>query len=370
MKRMIFFIAVALFLALTGCGNTSSPQPVSSSQVGPSPGDFVLPAEPKGIAAAAVELRALPDYLEIAARLQADPTRVVRVFPPLGGRLLTVEVRPGDRVRQGQTLATLVSSELGAARADYQKARADAEVKEKGLRRSSLLYENQVLSEKEYQQAQAELEMAQAELERARARLHILGVDPESSSDEMRVRAPRTGAVLDVGAAPGELSKSLDSPAPLCTLADLSVIWAVGDVYEKDLASLKVGEPAEVVVNAYPGRKLRGAVAALSDVMDPVTRTLKVRVVLSNPGWRLKPEMFAAIRLMRSVPQGIVIPASAVLREGSTASVFVEKSPGRFERRRVTLGRALDQQVEVISGLKPGETVITEGALLLQAATR
>lgn len=369
MKRVNIFGLLPLLVGLTGCGKSSSSQPALSSEAQSPSVQAVLPDDPKGIITAPAELRPLPDYLEVAARIQADPTRVVRVFPAVGGRILSVEVRPGDRVRQGQTLATLESSELGAARADFVKARADAEVKEKARRRASLLYENQVLSEKEYQQAQADFEMAQAELERARARLRILGVDPESGSDQVRVTAPRAGAVLEIGAAPGELSKSLDSPAPLCTLADLSLVWVVGDVYEKDLASLKVGELAEVRVNAYAEKKFRGPVAAMSDTVDPATRTLKVRVVLSNPGWRLKPEMFASIRLLRPSARVVVIPNSAVLREGSLASVFVENSPGHFERRRVSLGRAIDQQVEVTSGLKPGDTVVTKGALLLRTAT-
>ncbi len=358
---------LVLVVEVGGCGKPSMPQPTPSSQDRPTRGDFVLPDDAKGVATAPARLKTIGDFLEVAARIQADPTRVVRVFPPVGGRLLTVQVRPGDHVRQGQTLAVLESSEISAARADYQKARADAAVKENALRRASLLFENQVLAEKEYQQAQADAEVAQAELGRARERLRILGVEPEGSSDQLRVPAPRAGVVLDIGAAPGELSRSLDSPAPLATLADLSTVWVIGDVYEKDLASVKVGQPADVTVNAYPGERFTGKVVALSDTVDPATRTLKLRVALANPGWRLKPEMFASIRLLRAAKACVVVPASAVVREGDSSYVFVERSPGRFERRSVTLGKAVgDSELQVTSGLKAGEVVVAEGALLLR----
>jgi cobalt-zinc-cadmium efflux system membrane fusion protein len=323
-----------------------------------------------GIRTVTVAEGQVPNYLEVPSRVQPDPTKVVRVFPPGGGRVLEVDVRPGDHVRKGQTLALLDSSDVSSARSDYQKAVADAEVKQKALARASLLFENQVFSEKEYQQARADSEIANAELERARSRLRVLGVSSEASSDRLVVTAPRAGVVLDIGAAPGEFSKSLDAPAPLCTLADLGTVWVVGDVYEKDVAGLKAGAPATVSVSAYPNRTWNARVAAISSALDPVTRTAKVRVVLANPQTLLKPEMFATIRLLRSTFSGIAIPASAVLREGDAAYVFVQKSPGHFERRAVTLGRALPADVEVTSGLRPGEAVVVEGALLLRVASQ
>jgi cobalt-zinc-cadmium efflux system membrane fusion protein len=198
----------------------------------------------------------------------------------------------------------------------------------------------------------------------------VLGIEPEGTSNRLAVVAPRAGVVLDIGEAPGELSKSVDSPAPLCTLADLSRVWAVGDVYEKDLEGLAQGSAAEVSFNAYPGEKWKGSVAAISDVVDPSTRTLKVRVVLANPGWRLKPEMFGSIRLYRASAQAISVPATAVLRDDSSAFVFVEKSAGQYDRRQVSLGRTLDLGIQVTSGIKPGEAVVTEGAILLRNSTK
>jgi cobalt-zinc-cadmium efflux system membrane fusion protein len=323
-----------------------------------------------GIRTVAVEQRETPNYLDLPGRIQPDPTKVVRVFPPAGGRLLAVEVRPGDRVRKGQALALLDSSDVSSARSDYQRALADAEVKQKAVQRASLLFEHQVLSGKEYQQARADAKIANAELERTRSRLRVLGISREAPSDRLMVTAPRAGVVLDIGAAPGEFSKSLDAPAPLCTLADLSTVWAVGEVFEKDMAELKTGAPATVAVGAYPNQTWSGRVVAISDALDPVTRTAKLRVVLTNRENRLKPEMFATIHVLRSTFSGVAIPVSAILHEGDSAYVFVQKSPGHFEHRTVTLGRSLQTEVEIISGLNPGEAVVVEGALLLRVASQ
>lgn len=366
MKKAAFIILLTLSIGLAGCSKPPDQAAVNTAaEASPKPATADS-QDRRGIRTVKVEARALPDYFDVPAHIQAEPARIVRVFPPVGGRVVSVSVNPGDHVGKGETLAVLESSEVTAARADFQKARADAELKENSRQRASLLFENQVLAEKDYRQAVADVEMAQAELVRARDRLRILGVEPEGASNRISVPAPRAGVILDVGQAPGELSKSLDSPAPLCTIADLSTVWAVGDVYEKDLEGLAPGSAAEASFNAYPGEMWKGTVTAVSDVVDPGTRTLKVRVTLANPGWRLKPEMFGSIRLSRRTKQAIVVPSKAVLHDDSSTSIFVEKNHGRYERRLVKLGRTLDQDIEVISGLKPGEVVVADGAILLR----
>ena len=146
-------------------------------------------------------------------------------------------------------------------------------------------------------------------------------------------------------------------------------MWAVGDLFEKDLAVLQVGAQAEVRVSAYPDRKWTERVEALSGALDPVTRTLKVRVQIQNADRRLKPEMFASIRLLRPGKPTLLVPADAVLREGPAASVFVQKSGRTFERRAVTLGDSRDGQIEVTSGLEAGEVIVSEGAFLLRAGS-
>ena len=349
----------ALVAACEGAGSGQSAAAESASP---------LPERARGIRTTSARGTVLSDYLDITARIQADPTRVVRVYAPVSGRLLSVAVRPADDVQQGQVLATLASADLAQAWATYRQGEADAQVKRQALERSRVLYENHVIALRDYQQAQADAQSAAAAFASARARLDLLGADPDSSADRVSIRAPRSGVVLDVGAAPGEFAKSLDNSSPLCTIADLSDVWAVGDVYEKDVATIHVGDAAEVTVDAYPGEMRRGRITAIGGGLDTTTRTLKVRVVLANPGLRLKPDMFATIRAARAARSAVVVPQAAVVREGTSAYVFVQTSHGRFERRPVTLGRDLDRnQVDVTSGLAPGDTVVVEGAELLRA---
>jgi membrane fusion protein, heavy metal efflux system len=368
-------VACATASALSGCSRKGTASPATGSAGGserdtPAPGnDFVLPQDARGVALAAAQSQRLADYLEVPGRIQADPTNVVRVYPPVSGRLVAVQVRPADRVMEGQVLALLASSDVAAARAGYRQARADAEVKQQGLERARLLYEHHVNALRDYQQAQADAAMSAAALESAAARLALLGVDTASTSDQIAIRAPRSGVVVDLGAAPGEYAKSLDNANPLCTIADLTTVWATGDVYEKDLASIRTGDSAEVTPNAYPGERRRGWITAIASTVDTMTRTLKVRVVLANPGLRLKPDMFATIRVVRAMRSAVVVPQSAVVREGTSAYLFVRTAPGHFERRDVTLGRDTQRsQVEVTSGLTPGDTIVVEGTELVRAA--
>lgn len=365
MKKFALVVFVLWSITLTACGKASVSEPATATD-NATPNEVVLSANAQGVIVIAVQPVPIPDYLEIPARAQPDPRLVIRVFPPIGGRLVTMEVKPGDRVRAGQTVAVLESSDVSSARVDYEKARSDAELKEKTLKRAALLFENKVFAEKDYQQAVTDAEMARSELNRTRDRLRVLRIDPQGTSNRFVVAAPRAGVVLDIGAAQGEFSKSLDAPAPLCTLADLSSVWMVGDVYEKDLATLKTGVSAEVTLNAYPDKMWKGTVAAMSDIADPATRTLKVRVVLPNPGEQFKPEMFGMLKILRGISTSLLIPHSAVVHEGALASVFVQKSPGHFVRRTVALGHTVGDQVEVQSGLQSGESIVVEGALLLR----
>ncbi|HZH81369.1 MAG TPA: efflux RND transporter periplasmic adaptor subunit, partial [Gemmatimonadales bacterium] len=247
-----------------GCSKPPPANATASSASGSAadPADeFTLPPEVRGVSTAPAVLQPVADYVEITGRIQADPTRVVRVYPPVSGRLITVDVRPADYVERGQMLAILASSDLAAARTTYRQAEADAQVKQQALERSRLLYQHQVIALRDYQQAQADAAMAVAAFHSALQRLDLLGVDTASASDELVITAPRSGVVTDLGAAPGEYAKSLDNASPLCTIADLGTVWAVGDVYERDLASVRIGDSADVVANAYPDERRRGRIA-------------------------------------------------------------------------------------------------------------
>lgn len=348
--------ASAICLCIAGCGGGEAQKRDSAPH-----------AAPPVVKTVRVEPQNISDVLSMPARVQPDPARVVRVYPPAGGRLLRVNVRPGDHVSKGEILAVLESADVAQARADYVKAKAEADRTQHAFDRAKLLYDHKVLSQREYEDADANYQEARSELERATDRLRVLGVPLEgSSSNQVALLAPRAGVVTDLGAAPGELSKSTDNANPICTIADLSSVWIVGEVYEKDLALLQRGEAVDITIAAFPHRHWSGKLAVISETLDPATRTLKARVVLPNPFRQLRPEMFATISVGRPSQEAIVLPASALLREGGDSAVMVETAPGKYERRLVQVSSSDADRVVIASGVKPGEVVVTEGAALLR----
>jgi len=358
----------ALLMVLAGCSRDKTVSAGGGAQVAANTGSNEFTASDlKGIGTMTVHPTSIPDYLDLPAHIEADPTKVVHVYPPAGGRIIEMKVRPWDHVQKEQPLAVIESADLSRAVADYRKAIADNEVKKNALERAQDLFDHHAIPEKDLQQAQADSRMSEADLAAAREQIRVFGMDPDHASTELSIVAPRSGVILDIGAAPGEYSKSLDAPQPLCTIADISTVWALGDIHEDDLAAAKAGQEATVTLSAYPGGHWSGRVSVVSDAVDPTTRTLRVRVVLGNPGERIKPQMFGSIRLLRASVQGIVVPASGVVREGNDAYVFVAIGQEKFERRSVTLGRTLGNSVEILKGVNAGDTIVSENPLLLRS---
>jgi cobalt-zinc-cadmium efflux system membrane fusion protein len=361
MRPLASWFGVSLLFLAGACGRSARPDAPASAESA----QATTPVA--AVHTAQIRLATIPEYLELPAHLEPDPTRVVRVFAPAGGRITELRVAAWGHVEKGELLALVESSDVARAAADLRKALADYQVKQATVTRTEALFAHGAIAAKDLQQAQADVQAAQAEVDATRSTLRVLGVDPDHPFDALRVIAPRSGVVLDVGVSMGEFSKSLDAPQPLCTIADLRTVWAIGEMYERDLAAVRSGQPAEVTLSAYPGQRWSGRIAALSSSLDPTTRTLRVRVVLENADERLKPAMFGAIRVLQSTASGILVPSVAVIRQGSDTFVFVQRSTGGFERRTVSLGRLVADSAEITAGLKPGETIATEGALLLRA---
>lgn len=312
--------------------------------------------------------QSVPETLDLPAKVQADPTKLVRIFPPASGRVVAIEVKPGDHVRLSQPLAIINSSDVASARADFAKASIEAQRAARATDRQKVLFEHGAVAEKDYIDAQAQADSARAELARAKQRLELLNVSPTATSDVVTLLSPARGVVLDVSAAPGEFSKSLESANPLITIADLSTVWVVGDVYEKDLAKITRGKRVVLTLQAYPGLQWNGRVDSLSGALDPATRTLKVRVVVSNSDQRFKPEMFGTIHVEAGLHSALVVPAAAIIRENDTTAVFV-RNVDKPQQRAVTVGQSVDGSVEILSGLRAGDEVVAEGAELLRGGT-
>jgi membrane fusion protein, heavy metal efflux system len=326
-----------------------------------------------GVETTVAHVQQSTDYLEVPARVAADPSRVVRIFPPLSGRILGMRVLPGQEVKKGDEIAQLQSSDIAAARADFEKAKIEVIRADRALTRGKILLQHEVLSQADYYELEATDQTAHSELERTRQRIHELGFAEDGVSDEVALRSPITGVVLDIGTAAGEMQRSLDNATTIATIANIDNVWIVGDVFERDLGAVRPGREVEIRVPSYPDMKLSGRIANVGDALDPNTHTLKVRVVLPNPNHLLKADMFATIRVPGALRNSVILPATAVLHEGDKTFVFVPNVSGKFDERVVTTGRSFDsggvKSIEVLSGLNDGDKVVTTGGALLRPAS-
>ena len=323
-----------------------------------------------GVETSTAHVQQSTDYLEVPARVSADPSHVVRIFPPLSGRMLGLRVLPGQEVKKGDVIAQLQSSDIAAARADFEKAKIEVIRADRALNRGKLLLQHDVLSQADYYELEATAQSAHSELERSRQRIHELGFAEDGVSDEVSLRSPISGVVLDIGSSAGEMQRSLDNANAIATIANIDSVWIIGDVFERDLASLKPGRDVEIHLPAFPDLKLTGRIDNIGDALDPTTRTLKLRVVLPNPRHILKAEMFATIRVPGALRNAVILPATAVLHEGDRTFVFIPNASGKFDQRTVTIGRTFDsggtRNIEILTGLNDGEKVVTVGGALLR----
>jgi membrane fusion protein, heavy metal efflux system len=308
------------------------------------------------------------EQLTLAARIQANPTTVVHIYPPISGRVLALKVLPGQEVAKGQIVGMLQSTDLQQARSDYEKAKIEAARSDLQLNRAKDLLQHEVMAQKDYDDLNAVDEAAHAELSRALQTLKILGYNESDTSDLVAIRSPIQGVVLDVNTASGELQRSLDNATSIATIANINDVWVVADLYPRDVQSVRRGQPVEVRVNGYPDTVFHGVVDNISDAVDPQSLTLKVRIVLSNPHHRLKPQMYATVSITDRSRSAIVVPATAVIRDGVSTYVYVQTGENKYVHRDVQVGEAHDTTAEIIGGLNEGDRVISTGAELLRGA--
>ena len=323
-----------------------------------------------GIRIAPANLQAVGDRIAVPATVQADEGRLAHVAPKVSGRILKAEARLGDAVRQGQTLATLDSIEVGEAQAAYIEARTHLDLAVSSHERARALFDEQIIPQKDWLQAQADLEKARVAERAAAGRLRLLGVAQPGAQGEISsvysVRAPFSGTVIEVrNAVQGELAKPEES---LFTVADLTHVWVQASLPESDLGRIHVGSPAEIEVAAYPGERFAGRVTYLSNTLDKETRTVHARIEVANHKGRLRMQMFATAHIDAGAggAEAVVIPNDAVVLMDGKPSVFVEEEQG-FEPRSVEVGQSMTRGTVIRSGVDPGERVVVAGAYALKA---
>lgn len=317
--------------------------------------------------------RDFPGLVQPNQRNMAEITTLVR------GRVVEVYADLGQEVKANAPLAILYSSELGLAQSAYLKARAKLNVAEQSYSRAKFLLEEKVIGEAEAQRRQAELLSIQAEANEAHDRLKLLGMNSEEfrrleRSREIRsvvpIVAPFAGRVIGRKLTRGEVVETTEN---LFVIADLSEVWVLANIPEKDIPFVlgvhaSSGIKAEVRVNAYPGEIFRGTITYVGDVLDPSTRTMQLRLELPNSDGRLKPEMFASVRLYsESQPDRLAVPEAALQRDQGRTFVFVQRSVDEYEVREVQVGESNGTLTSIVTGLDEGEPVVTHGAFVLKS---
>ena len=352
-------LAVALLFASCsqhGSMDASESKPV----VTPDPGVFEV-QNSQQFPLVAPASRREPEVLSVNGVVTPDVTRTVHINALAGGRVLEVRAKLGDDVRKGQVLMLVRSTELAQAIAQYKNDQADEAVAQKALQRAQDLFAHGAMAQQDLETAEAAEQKAQTNVKTDADQIPLLGGDLQRLSPVVEVQSPVTGAVVDQQVASGEAVKSLDASQSLFMVADLSRVWVLCDVYENDLSKVKLGDQAEVRLNAYPDRAFRGTVGNISQVLDPATRTAKVRVELANVDHLFRPQMFATVKFTsRKMYPRLVLPATAILRLHDKDWVFVRASERSFRRTEVQGGAVgPDGMQEILSGLNPADRVVT-----------
>ncbi|WP_318556204.1 efflux RND transporter periplasmic adaptor subunit [Geobacter anodireducens] len=325
-----------------------------------------------GVAVAPAQKQRLPGMISATGKVEANADRIAHVSPRISGKIVSVRASLGDSVSAGQQLVTLDSVELGEALNRYHQSKTRLALAQSNMDRIKALVDKKIAARKDILQAETDYRIAQTDLHSDEERLSLYGVSlSDLKGDNHRkpllpVRSPIGGIITEKHAIVGELA---DPSKSLYTVADLSSVWVLVDIHEKDLAKVRRGQAATVIVGAFPDQKFRGRVTYLADLVDEATRTVKARVEVANPGRKLKPEMFATVELALAAdaPPVLAVPEDAVQELDGKKLIFVAESDAEFAARPVELGRASGGMVEVVSGLKEGERYAVKGAFTLKS---
>jgi membrane fusion protein, heavy metal efflux system len=339
---------------------------------------LTLSGSPEGptIGLGQIERRRLNAAVSATAMVEADANRVAHVTSRISARVVKLLAQPGERVKAGQPLVALNSVDLGKAKTDYLKARSLEAIAAKHLKREQQLYEQKIAAQKDVLEAQAGYDSAFAQLKASRETL-ILLIGPDEVRglnwsgnghplSEFTLNSPIAGTLVRRDLTVGSLIDSKDDPI---VVIDLDDVWVIANIFEHDLQGIALGESARVTVEAYPGQPFTGTVRYIADTVNRETRTIAARIEVDNPEHRLKPGMFAHAELEASNQGGevVVAPDAAIYQVGKRKIVFVAAGDNRFQVREVVLGRPDKGAVEVLSGLREGEQVVTQGGVTLKA---
>jgi len=380
-RRLLLKLSVstvaAFCLVLSACGRGEEPTVSNAATASPQKAEPVRESHPR-VETALAELGSEVHDLSLAGKVAYGEDRYSRVSSPLQGRVLEVRAHLGEHVQTGSVLLVLDSQEIALAYAEYAKEDSELRYETRAYELAKDLYENKALAMKDLKQAENELIKARAEFRRAKERLLSLRVpaqelekplERQKITSRFEMKSPLSGTVVERNVTPGQSIRG-ESGQVLFTVADLDMLQVVADVYERDLAYLalvKEGQSAKVSVEAYPDVNFPATVATIGDVVDPTSRTIKLRAWVNNKDHRLKPEMFARLHVQvgESTPL-LVIPREAVVVEDGKQFVYVVEGPNQYVKREVKVSTISPDKVRVLEGLTSGQRIVTKGAVLIR----
>lgn len=366
-------LALSIVLAVSACKKETPPP--AAPAVDPS----IVVATPelqKLLKTDTAGMREMADTMRVPAHVELDEQRVARIGAAVTGRVADIRAQLGQRVRRGDVLATLNSTELSNAQLAYLKSLSQENFQQRAVGRAKQLLEADVIGSAELQKRESELAQAQAERLASYDQLRVLGMNEQairhlaetgSVHSISTVTSTLDGAVIERKVTPGQVVQPADA---LFTVADLSHIWLVAEVPEQQAALVKAGDVTEAEVSALGGQRTKGKLIFVSDTVKPETRTVTVRMDVENTERLLKPGMLASMLIRGAAQKRVVVPVVAVVRENNRDYVFVQLGVQRFQLREVKLGEEESGSAQVLEGLKEGETIVTDGVFHLNNERR
>ncbi|HKM67156.1 MAG TPA: efflux RND transporter periplasmic adaptor subunit [Candidatus Acidoferrum sp.] len=365
----LFFISIAALLNLSGCGKGTD-----LAAEAPPPAKIIPGVEvslftvdhPEQFPLVEASARPTTSELIVTGTVLPDVSRNVPVVSLASGRVVAIHARLGDTVKKGQLLLTIRSDDVAGGFDAYRKAVADELLARKQLNRAVDMYAHGAIALQDLEVAQDTAEDAKVTLETATEHLRLLGNDPNKPMGMVDIFAPVSGVITDQEVTNAAAVQAFSSPSPF-TISDLSSVWILCDVYENDLANVRLGDTAEITLNAYPDHAFKGTVSNIGAILDPSIRTAKVRIEVQNPG-TMRIGMFARATFRGQTKEmHTIVPASAVLHMHDRDFVFVPAPEKKFRRLEIVSGDLLPNDTnlqEIKSGLKPGQQVVTNALVL------
>jgi len=367
----------AALLAIDGCGGPGEQaSKMTSFSTGGGPGSkaelFSLPADQMShIQVVTITQAPMARILRLSGAVEYNDFKTTPVITQVGGPVSRVMVVKGEHVRAGQALLYVASPDYSLLRASYLKARDASQLADKLYRRAQDLYSHGAIAQADLEQAESTRTQAKADFESSTDAIRILGIaDPETiltkpASPEIPLYSPVAGEVVDRMCSAGQL---LAPGATQCfTLSDMSSVWVLVNIYQNDVAYVHIGDPVTIENESYPG-VVRGKIEYISPALDPNTRTLQARIEASNPGERLKKEMYVTAEVQAGmIFNALFVPNSSVLRDDQNMPyVYLQTGNAQFARRAVTLGESQDGKTQILTGLQANQLVVGDGSLFLQ----